>query len=216
MSVRVGIVDSGINGAHPHVGAARGGVWIQGEGENEDYTDYIGHGTAVAGAIREKAPHAELYAVRIFERRLSASIRVLMRGLDWCLEHGMNVINLSVGTANDEHQALLEDFVSRARSEHVFIVSAVRLLPGRLDGVIGVDSDAACPRDTCRFDQGVFFASPYPRPIPGVPLERNLIGVSFAIANCSGLLARFLESNSERRAWPEFCGAVSQTRPFRL
>lgn len=34
---------------------------------------------------------------------------------------------------------------------------------------------------------GVLRASPYPRPIPGVPLERNLNGISFAVANVTGV-----------------------------
>jgi hypothetical protein len=35
-------------------------------------------------------------------------------------------------------------------------------------------------------------ASGYPRPIPGVPAERNLKGLSFAVANATGLLALHL------------------------
>jgi hypothetical protein len=35
-------------------------------------------------------------------------------------------------------------------------------------------------------------ASGYPRPIPGVPPERNLSGISFAVANATGALARTL------------------------
>ena len=31
---------------------------------------------------------------------------------------------------------------------------------------------------------------PYPRPIPGVPVAHNLRGVSFAVANMTGLVAR--------------------------
>ena len=41
-----------------------------------------------------------------------------------------------------------------------------------------------------RPDGSVFWrASPYPRPIDGVPPERNLKGLSFAVANVTGLLA---------------------------
>jgi subtilisin family serine protease len=210
LTVRIGIVDSGINGGHPHVGEVKGGVCIHRGGESPDFVDRIGHGTAVAAAIREKAPHAELYAIRIFERRLSATIDVLMRGFDWCLQYGMHVINLSVGTTNEEHRAVLEDLVNRARLKDVLVVSAAGMFPGKLDGVIAVESDVACPREACRMDRGVFFASPYPRPIPGVPPERNLNGVSFAIANCSGLLARLLESLPPHRAWVEFRDAASQ------
>ena len=36
-------------------------------------------------------------------------------------------------------------------------------------------------------------ASGYPRPIPGVPPERNLKGISFAVANVTGLLCLHLQ-----------------------
>ena len=36
--------------------------------------DRLGHGTAVAAAIKEKAPDAEIYAVKVFDRALSASV----------------------------------------------------------------------------------------------------------------------------------------------
>ena len=39
-----------------------------------------------------------------------------------------------------------------------------------------------------------FLASGYPRPAPGIPRERNLQGISFAVANMSGFAARALES----------------------
>jgi hypothetical protein len=38
-------------------------------------------------------------------------------------------------------------------------------------------------------------ASGYPRDIPGVPRERNIKGVSFAVANATGFAARALEAN---------------------
>jgi len=36
----------------------------------------------------------------------------------------------------------------------------------------------------------VYRASGWPRPIPGVPPLRNLNGISFAVANVTGILAR--------------------------
>ena len=46
----------------------------------------------------------------------------------------------------------------------------------------------------------VLVASPYARPIPGVPLERNLNGISFAVANACGVLARLLADQPEVRS----------------
>ena len=73
-----------------------------------------------------------------------------------------------------------------------------RWLPGSLAGAVAVTLDWTLPRDACvltpRADgHPSVRASGYPRPIPGVPVERNLKGVSFAVANATGLLALVLE-----------------------
>lgn len=187
--MKIAIVDSGIHPGHPHVGGIAGAVEITLAGEGRDTVDRVGHGTAVAGAIREKAPDAELYAVKVFDRRLAANIDVILRALAWCREHRMDLVNLSLGTENLAHR---DSFV-RILKDDLLVVSAASHLPGTLPGVIGVAPDPACPRDTFRYRAGVFYASPYPRPIPGVPVAHNLQGASFAVANMTGLVARALQ-----------------------
>jgi len=54
--------------------------------------------------------------------------------------------------------------------------------------------DWSIPREECRVtvragSPPVSHASGYPRPIPGVPPERNLQGLSFAVANVTGAVA---------------------------
>ncbi len=41
-------------------------------------------------------------------------------------------------------------------------------------------------------------ASGFPRPIPGVPPDQNVSGLSFAVANASGFLALVLEGRADR------------------
>ena len=202
--VRVAIIDSGVHASHPHVGGVgggiAGGIAIDDEGhEHDDYLDRLGHGTAVAAAIREKAPDAELYAVRVFDRALSTSVATLVRAIDWAARSGMHVANLSLGTSKPEHEPILRDAVARATAAGLVIVSArddegVRWLPGSLPGVLPVQLDWTCPRDECCHADvdgvTVFRASGYPRPIPGVPADRNLHGISFAVANVTGFVAR--------------------------
>ncbi|HXK05123.1 MAG TPA: S8 family serine peptidase [Verrucomicrobiae bacterium] len=186
--MKIAIVDSGIHPGHPHVGEVAGGVGVTETGFTDDYLDRLGHGTAVAGAIRERSPDAALYAVKIFDRRLSANIDTIARALAWCVENEMDLINLSLGTANPDHR---ERFVGQASWPP--LVSVASLLPGTLPGVIAVAPED-CPRDTFRYRDGIFYASPYPRPIPGVPPERNLHGASFAVANMTGFAAQVLQT----------------------
>jgi hypothetical protein len=189
--MKIAIIDSGIHPGHPHVGAIAGGVGITLAGEGGDAIDRLGHGTAVAGAIREKVPDAELYAVKVFDQRLTASIGVILRAIEWCRENGMDLVNLSLGTENPAHR---DSFLS-VLGDDLLVVSAAHVLPGSLPEVIGVAPDPDCPRDAFRYHGGVFYASPYPRPIPGVPVARNLQGTSFAVANMTGLVARVLKNN---------------------
>ena len=203
-NVRVAIIDSGVNPAHPHVGGIAGGTRITSSDSNSssDYVDYLGHGTAVAGAIREKAPDAQLYAVKVFDRALTTNIDAIVKAIDWCNDHEMDVINLSLGTTNVEHREALEIAVGRAETERAIVVAAremsdVLSLPGCLPTVIGVAPDWEIPRDSYYVDASrddpVFIASVYPRDIPGVPRDRNLNGISFAVANMSGFVARARE-----------------------
>jgi len=192
--VKVAIIDSGIHPEHPHVLRVAGGVAITTDGVSDDWSDRLGHGTAVAGAIREKAPDAELYAVKVFDRRLSANIDVLTRALEWCIENRMDLINLSLGTSNESHRPRFEAILASAPP----IITAANLLPGTLPGAIAVAPDESCPRDQYRYDGNTFIASPYPRSIPGVPVERNLHGASFAVANLTGFAAR-LDSTHDLR-----------------
>jgi subtilisin family serine protease len=198
--VRIAVVDSGVHADHPHVGSVAGGLGIDADGAiGSDYVDMLGHGTAVAAAIKEKAPDVELYAIRIFEQQLKGSVTALVRSIDWASAAGMDLVNLSLGTANACHELALRETVRRAVDRGTLIVAArddegMSWLPGSLPGVIAVQLDWDCPRDqyrTCRIDGvEVYRASGFPRDIPGVPRERNLSGISFAVANVTGLLAR--------------------------
>lgn len=207
--VRVAVIDSGVHAAHPHVQGVAGGVGIDSDGcEHGDYTDRLGHGTAVTAAIREKAPDAELLAIKVFDRELAATTAALVGAIEWAVRQHAHLINLSLGTANQDHEAELTTAVERSRAAGVSIVAAApqagtRWLPGAIGGVVAVELDWTLPRDAC----GVVFlhdgniritASGYPRPIPGVPPERNLKGTSFSVANATGLLARVLEGRATR------------------
>ncbi len=204
--MKIAIIDSGIHPGHPHVGEIAGAVQITLDGEGSDAIDGLGHGTAVAGAIREKAPEAELYAVKVFDRRLSANIGVILRALEWCRAHHMDLVNLSLGTQNPLHR---ESFL-RVVADDLLVVSAAAALPGSLPGVIGVAADPDCPRDVFRYYDGMFYASPYPRPIAGVPVARNLHGTSFAVANMTGLVARALKDSSRSRIREALVGLADQ------
>ncbi len=201
--VRVAVVDSGVNPSHPHIGRIAGGLTVvPGAADGGDHLDRIGHGTAVTAAIQERAPGADVFIVKVFDRKLSASIATLVAGIDAAWRQSVDLINLSLGTANPAHAPALRAAADRAAAAGALIVGAgchegTPYLPGTLDGVVAVELDWTCPRlavEVASDPEGrpVCRASGYPRPAPGIPPERNLKGLSFAVANVTGILARTL------------------------
>jgi hypothetical protein len=215
--VRIAVLDSGICLTHPHVGKVVDGVTITTDGVFPEFADNLGHGTAVASVIHHVNPAADLVVVKIFDRKLATSLPVVMLAIDWCLDHEIQVINLSLGTVNPEHRGAFEAAIIRTHAAGAVIVSALEIggvaaLPGSLAGVIGV-MESEEYEVVNRYGKAVHTAPPYPRDIPGVPRERNLKGVSFSVARVSARIAGagFTEASrtlagapgSPKRTWDE-------------
>jgi hypothetical protein len=224
--IAVAVIDSGVNVPHPHLPAVTGGAAFDLEGnESGDYVDRLGHGTAAAAAIHEKAPDADLYALKVFDRQLATTVRALVRAIDWAVERRLRLVNLSLGTPLAFRGPELAPAVERAVAAGSIIVSAHALdgqlwYPGSMAGVVGILLDAEQPRESVRVTEvdgrALVVASPYPRPIPGVPVTRNLNGISFAVANATGCLARALADRPDVRTAEEAVGLLAaMPRPAR-
>jgi hypothetical protein len=207
--VRVAVLDSGINGQHSHVQRVAGGVdvrWRDGSLEfGPDYCDRLGHGTAVAGVIRAKAPEAELYAVRVFDRELRTHATVVAAGIRWAIEHGMQAVNISLGTERQENREPLQEACEEASRRGVILIAASEddereWFPASFANVIAVAGDERCAWDDHFYcaDQPVpFRAHPSPRPLPGRPQSRNLRGHSFSAAHITARVARILDESPQ-------------------
>ncbi len=207
--IAIAVIDSGVYPGHDHItaGRLRPGVMVLPDGavvEGEEiWFDRLGHGTAVTAAIQEKAPDALCIPVRVFRDALKTSAAGLIAAIRWSVALKVDVINLSLGSMNAAHRDAFAAVVAEAAAAGAVIVAAheangAPCYPGALEPVIAVDVDWDCPREghgvRWREAVPVFQASGYPRPIPGVPPTRNLYGVSFAVAQVSGFVARACES----------------------
>ena len=210
----VGVIDSGIHASHPHIGAVAPGAGFDGHGNVHDdiVVDRLGHGTAVAAAIQDLAPTVQVCPLKVFDRALDTSVAALVAAIDWAATHRLPLVNLSLGTRDRSRAGVLTEAVGRARRAGTVVVAAgsdrgVDWLPGTLDldGVLRVELDWACSRGSHTVTHGpeatVFRTCGYPRPIPGVDPEGNLKGLSFAVANVTGIAARtMMETGLSDRA----------------
>jgi len=200
--IRIAVIDSGVNINHPHIIAKTSGIVLT--PESSSFIDGLGHGTAVTAAIQEKAPDAEYFAVKLFDHSLAATSGRLLQAIEWAIDNQMDVVNLSLGTPNAAVKPALELLVKEAEASGLILVCARHdsrnpVFPGSLDGVVSVDVDWQLDRHAYRVSDGLhYFASGFPRPLPGVPMSRNLRGISFAVANMTGFVARACQQLSNR------------------
>ena len=93
--------------------------------------------------MRELAPEVELVSVRVLRANLKGSAFTFAHGLDWCIENGVRLVNLSLSTANESYAETFWGLVDQAAYRNVILVSALnnerkRSIPSEFAGVFSV------------------------------------------------------------------------------
>ena len=88
------------------------------------HDDLFGHGTACAGIIHSLAPEARITSVRVLDRRLQGKANVFLRGLEWAIDSGFDVINLSLSTKRHDLSLAFYEACDRAYFSNSVIVAA--------------------------------------------------------------------------------------------
>lgn len=208
--IRIAHIDSGINEWHPHIHHVAGGVSfiIHETGQIEvtdDFSDQLGHGTAVAGVLSQLVPEAELWAVKIFQDSLMTHIEVLESAIEWCIEKDINIVNMSLGIS--KHNPEFEKICRIANEKGIIIVSSCDqrkglLWPSSYETVFGVETGQGLNSQHISYneDESVisFRACGVPRHLEGPMQKFNLQGHSFAAAYVTSYLTKLMERYSLR------------------
>jgi Subtilase family len=202
--VKVAVIDSGINTYHSHVRPVAGGVSITcgnmgAIAFGDDYRDCHGHGTAVAGIIRSKAPGVQLYGVKVLHWNLRTKSRILAGAIRSCVANHVRVVNMSLGTSQISDLDGLREACEAAARRNMILVAAggeEQVFPAYFPCVIGARADSRFGWDEYGYTPNSeieFCAHAWPRPLPGLHQEDNLQGHSMAAAHITGLVARIIE-----------------------
>jgi subtilisin family serine protease len=203
--IRVATIDSGVQLDHPDL---KGQIALD--------IDLVGavpyaaedHGTAVAGIIVARAnnhvgiagvaPQARLLALRACWQAAPSDTQCntlsLARALHAAIEHGAQVVNLSLGGPPDR---LIRQLVELAMARGIGVVAAANRsaagggFPAAIGGVIAVTDTSAQTPDGLWVAPGIDIPTTLP-----VSRWATVTGASYASAHVSGLLALMLDAQS--------------------
>jgi subtilisin family serine protease len=180
--VVVAVLDTGVSLSHPLLAPQLTAVRYDfvdndlvpedaftGQDHNGDgYVDSVaGHGTHIAGIIHNVAPQAQIMPLRVLNSDGQGYTFVLAEAMLFAAEHGANVINLSLGTA--EPSVLLLDVIDQLTAQGVVVVAAAGNLnadtpqfPAAIDCVLAVTAVGYGPlkADFANYGHWVDIAAP--------------------------------------------------------
>lgn len=218
-SVRIGIVDSGIDARHPDV---RGKIAAKRDFApfSSGARDEVGHGTHVAGiaaaatnnrrGVAGGCPNCQLLVAKSVGQ-FGGNDADIARGINWTVNNGADVVNFSLG--GPQRSTTLERAVNRAWSQGAVVVAAAgndgdgtRNYPAAYPRVMAVGATNASDRRARFSNRGKWLSVTAPgvgivSTVPGNSYERQA-GTSMAspnVAGLAGLLASRNLSNAQVR-----------------
>lgn len=210
--IRIAIIDSGIDADHPgldglkladDVAVTSDGVRLQVEEGNG--RDVFGHGTAVAGIMREVAPDAEIGNFRALDGQNRSRSFIIAECVRQAIARGYHLINCSFGCRGLAKYVMdYKEWVDAAYVSGVHIVAAgsnlgdaTREWPSHFPSVVAVGV-TDCGDDELHFrpDRLVSFGARGERVrVPWIGGGwRVETGSSFAAPRVSGFIARLLSA----------------------
>ncbi len=133
-SVVVAVVDTGVQAGHPDLGTLTAGwdfVNNDGDPADDNVADH-GHGTLVAGVIAAQGNNGigiagicwkcQIMPVKVLDSTGSGTDSWVASGITWAVDHGADVINLSLG--GTENSLTLAGAVNYALGRGVVVIAA--------------------------------------------------------------------------------------------
>ena len=212
LGVKVAVIDSGIDYTHSDLDAnfAGGYDFVN---SDTDPMDDNGHGTHVAGTIAAEdnevgvvgvAPEASLYALKVLNSSGSGSWSNVIAALQWSVDNGIDIANLSLGSSTDPGDIVASAFENTEVAGVVIIAAAGNSgnrsgrgerisYPAVYESVIAVGA-------TDKDDKRVSFSS------TGSELELMAPGVTI---NSTKLNGGYTEFNGTSMASPHVAGSAA-------
>jgi len=191
--VKVAVIDTGVDYTHEDLDANFDPYLLGYDFVNDDSDpmDDNGHGTHVAGIIAAEengigvvgvAPQARLYALKALTSSGSGYYSDLIDALGWCVDHGIQVANMSLGFTSD--YSPLREACDNAYNAGVLLVAAAGnqgsdsiLYPAKYNSVIAVSAIDSSDNLTHKSNYGAQIELA----APGYSIKSTLMGGGYGI-----------------------------------
>lgn len=216
--VKVAIMDSGIDFQHPDLGSSINQGYNAIDPSTLPNDDY-GHGTLVGGIIAAKnnsigvvgvAPDTKIYPVKVLDKYGEGDIADIERGIDWCIENQIQIINMSFSIEDDK--PLLKSSIEKALDAGIIVVASAS---NSFGGKVGFPASYENVISVTSVDEKMKLGENSPRGkidfcAPGVKIlstsndgsYEEFSGNSLATPHVTGLIALLLE-NPKKYGLPE-------------
>ena len=144
--MKVAIIDTGYSGVPEHCTSINGIAINEINGcisIGNDYSDTIGHGTAVTNLLLEKVLFdVDLFVIKVFDKDLNTSANKLTAGLEYCCEIDCDIVQVSLGTlyANPSMHKAIKELSQKALIVSAFDNKNGLSYPASYEEVLGIDS----------------------------------------------------------------------------
>ncbi|MEM6916857.1 MAG: S8 family serine peptidase [Verrucomicrobiota bacterium] len=211
--VKVAIIDTGVEASHPGLNGLRladdvavsmkGGRLRVEEGRGQDL---FGHGTAVAGIIREVAPEVTIGSFRVLGPSSGGRAAVIREAVRFAFDAGYDILNCSFGCiAKNEFLPSFKGWVDEAYLRNCHVVAASNNedsgtveWPSHFPSVIGVTHVESGGEKDVYFRPGKFVEfgaqGEHSNALWLGGTRKRVLGSSFASPRMAGLLARLLSA----------------------
>lgn len=211
--VKIAILDSGLNN-HSELRTEYIRDGYNSIDPNNQPLDDFGHGTFITGVIAATyndkgfigvAPDAEIYPVKVLNKYGVGDIEDVVRGIEWCIENDIDIINMSFAVSKDH--SILKNAIQSALNAGIFIVASGKNSSG---GIVGYPASYEDVISVTAIDRDLNIADTSPQgkidySAPGVDIVtithdgkyQYFSGNSIATPFITGLIALLLQSNKE-------------------
>lgn len=132
--IKIAVLDTGCDPEHPDLQSRIIGgrnFTDDDNGDENNFSDYNGHGTHVAGTIAAEengkgvvgvAPQAQLLIAKVLDKNGSGTYEGIIAGLQYAIDQNVDIISMSLGGPIDE--PLLHSTIKQAVEQGILVVCA--------------------------------------------------------------------------------------------